>query len=91
MEKQIETIPLKAIVELKVSGAFYSRMHQLLITFSAQKKPEEFAEILNRLKTEAPKDEYENHLWTLLTFMIDFEASAKLQDKMVMQDYPKLS
>lgn len=88
--KQIETIPLDAIIEIKMSGAFFARIQQLVVNYSSQKTPEEFKQALENLKSGEPKNEFEYHLLTLMVLMTDFEARAKEQDKIKMQDYPKV-
>lgn len=78
---KLGSIPVDAIVTVEVSGAFYMRLHQLLINKAAEKTPEEFASIMKELKLDEPKNAYEHDLATILTVVLSIEKAAKEQSK----------
>lgn len=84
---KLGSIPVDAVVTLEVTGAFYMRLHQLLINKSAEKTPEEFALLMKELKVDAPKDAYEHDLSTLLMLVLTIEENAQKQGKIKSIDH----
>ena len=83
---KIKAIPFDAKIDITIGGGAYARLAELITRYSSQKPIEEYTEILNRLKTEKPKDAYEYDLVTLLSFVIEIESKAVEQGKIVEKD-----
>ncbi len=82
-------IKFDAIVDIQISGAFLTRIHQLFLYHAQQKSVEDFAKVVQGLKTAAPDDVYSYHLETLLTMLNSIELAAKEQDKITQVDIPE--
>lgn len=90
MSNQIKLASIRpeVVIDLKISGAFYGRLHQLLLNHAKIKTPEEFAKIIKELKINQEKDIYEHDLATILTLVLSIEEAAKEQDKIELVDVP---
>ena len=87
---KIKTIPFDAKIDITVGGGLYARVSQFIQDWGSQKPIEEFTAILERLKTEEPKDAFEYHLVTLLSIVIEIEEKATAQGKVVERDLSEL-
>lgn len=82
LPKAVDAIQFDSIIDLKISGGFYSRFHQLLSWYAAQKPLDEFTAEMAALKADKPPSEYAYHLETILTLIHSTEVAAKEQGKM---------
>lgn len=79
---KVKIIPSKNIVDIKVSGAFYARLQQLVIHWTSLKTQEELKIALNNISKESgPTNEYEYHLFTLVSIIGALEEEADKQNK----------
>lgn len=84
---KIESIPPQVIIDVKISGAFYGRIHQLLLHYCREKPPEEIQQIIATLDMEKPRDDFDYHLGTILTMVLEIEKVAKEQGKTKVVDF----
>jgi hypothetical protein len=82
-------IPKDALINIKISGAFYMNMQQMLYSLASQKTPEEFTAIMHKLKSGTPENEYEFQILTLVSLVMEVERSAKEQNLLVEVELPK--
>jgi hypothetical protein len=76
--KKIEIIPDDVIMDIKVSGTFYKRTQALFIYLSEKKDPKEFLlYYANIMKGGEPKTEYDFHIYTVLSLLLEMEKVAK--------------
>ena len=75
----VEVIPYDAIVNVKISGGFYTRLVQLSLTFANQLGLEDLTTHLEEMKTREPKNDTEYNLLTILTMISTIEREARLQ------------
>lgn len=73
MSTTTKVFPHDAIVNVPISGAFYARLVQLMLDMSSGKTKEELAEIIEKLKTEEPKESFEYHYLTMLVLIAEIE------------------
>jgi hypothetical protein len=73
MSTKTKVFPHDAIINVPISGAFYSRLVQLMLDMSSSKTKEELADLVERLKTEEPKESFEYHYLTLLVLIAEVE------------------
>lgn len=85
----IEGIPISALIDMKISGSFYSRLHQFLISYAQTKPIEEFTEIMNYLKVQGneARNAYEFNLQTLQYLIHDLEQAARDQGKIEKKEF----
>jgi len=77
-KKSLEIIPDEAIMNIKVSGTYYKRLQALFIYLSGKKDMKEFLlEYESLLKLKEPKTEYQIHLQTVLSIIVEIEREAK--------------
>lgn len=81
---QIEVIALSEIIDIKISGGFYSRLHQLFMKHLELKSPADVFAIVNELKTREPKDIWEYDYITLHTLVSEIDSAAREQGKTKM-------
>lgn len=88
--KKIEIMPDDAIMDIKISGTFYKRLQALFIYLSGRKDPKEFLIYYAKMvKGEEPKEEYELHLQTVMSLLLELEKAAK-ESKLTKEiDTPK--
>jgi hypothetical protein len=79
--KEVEVIPHDAVVTIEVSGTYYARVIRMIAAHGALKK-EEMGERLQSLEANAPKDEFDYSLITMLTLSKTIEDAAKDQGKL---------
>jgi hypothetical protein len=72
-------IPFDSIIKIEVSGGFTARLQELAVYHLSQKTPEEVNEIIEKIKTKEPENEYEYHLLTLLVLIHEIESESKKQ------------
>ena len=84
----VDIIPYDSIIDIQVGGAFYGRIHELILYIAQQKEPQEFLKIMNELKEREPKEPFEFHMITLLALVREIEEKAKEQNKIQKKDIP---
>ena len=84
--EKIKVIPVDVQIDITIGGGLFARLSQLITHYGSQKPIEEFTAIMKRLQTEAPKDEFEYHLITLLSLVIEIEKKAIAQGKVEERD-----
>lgn len=82
-------IPKDALINIKISGAFYINMQQLLFSIASQKSPEEFTALMQKLKSGQPENEYELQVLTIVSLVLEVERAAKEQDLLVEVEFKK--
>lgn len=82
LPKHIDAVKFESIIKIDISGAFYSRLCQLLNWYAHQKPLDEFTNEMASLKADKPPSEYAYHLETILTLIHSTEVAAKEQGKM---------
>lgn len=81
LPKEVQTIPLDAVIDIKIGGSFYSRLHQLLNWYAKQKDIPEFTKEIASLRADVPPTEYAYHLETIITLIREVELRAAEQGK----------
>lgn len=84
MEETIKykTIPHDVLVDIKVSGAFYRKLVDLLTALGESVPLDEFKEVLERLKTDdPPKTTFELNVHCLISLIYELETKAVEQNK----------
>lgn len=94
--KKIEynTIPNDALIDIKISGAFYAKLSNLLIKLASSMPEEEFKTLMSDFKdNKQPKNTTEFTIHILFSLIYEIENNAKKQNKIVIKeiDIDKLS
>jgi hypothetical protein len=77
MSEQIEVLPLNTVVEIKVNGAFLTRVQALLMFILKDLSKEELQAANERIKSQTHTEPWEFHYETLAILINDIEKSAK--------------
>jgi len=88
-KKKIEVLPNDAIMDIKISGAFVSRLQELFLYLAKLKEEKEFLlhyAVITKVKPEEFKDPYEHHLYTVLALIHEIELVAKENKKTSLID-----
>jgi hypothetical protein len=73
-------LPNDSIVSIKISGAFYARLTQLIIEMASSRDKKEIREIIEMIKNDVdPTDPFAYHYITVLTLIHEIEKEAKEQ------------
>jgi hypothetical protein len=82
-DKKYKVIPNDAIVDMQVSGFFMMRIQALSRYLANSYGNEQFMEFAKHMIDDKgePRNEIENHLYTLSGFISDFEVKADEQEK----------
>ncbi len=76
--KKVSVMPDDVLMDVKVSGTFYKRLQALFIYLSQKKDMKEFLILYAKMvKGGEPADEYEFHLNTVLSLIVEIEKVAK--------------
>lgn len=76
--KKVSVMPDDALVDIKVSGTYYKRLQALFIYLAQKKDMKEFLLLYAKMVQGGdPIDEYEWHLHTVLSMIIEIEKVAK--------------
>lgn len=84
---KVEGIRLDTIIDIQVSGGFYSRLHQLLQSMAATVSPEEFQKMLLRITEGKAESALEYHIETLIVLIHEIEERAREQNKISKEDF----
>jgi hypothetical protein len=89
-KKKVQAIKPDAIMDIKVSGTFYQRVQALFFYLSNKKDPKEFLlHYAYLMKGNEPKSEYEYHLNTVLSLLVEIEKTAKETNNLEERDMPE--
>lgn len=84
---QYDSIPADAIIDLKVSGAYYEKLKIVLLTLTEQVPPDQLLAMMEKFKTpQAPDSALEHNIYTLLLLIKTIEDEAKKQKLTVVKD-----
>lgn len=76
--KKVSVIPDDVLMDIKVSGTFYRRIQALFIYLAGKKDIKEFMILYaNMVKGNEPVTEYDFHLNTVLSLIVEMEKVAK--------------
>ncbi len=79
---EVEVIPLEAVIDIKVSGEFASRLKSFITDFFPYKSNEHYSEIIKHIKDNTNQDDpYVYHFKTLIALQSHLELEAKAQKK----------
>jgi len=78
---KVEAIANDSIIDIKISGLFYGRIHQMLLYHAGQKPFDEFIKEVKAVRSGPPQNQYQEHLLSLLTLIHEIETKAKAQGK----------
>ena len=86
IKKEIETIPYESLINITVSGAFYSRSQDMLFSICFEKPKDEYLEALKNISSNNIQTSFEYNLSTLLILITEIENKAKEQSMIKMQE-----
>lgn len=76
--KKVSVMPDDALMDIKVSGTFYKRLQSLFIYLAQKKDVKEFLLLYAKMvKGGEPINEYEFHLNTVLSLIVEIEKVGK--------------
>ena len=78
-------IAIDSLVKIEISGGFAAKLQALMLYHMQTRPTEEVVEIIHHLKNGEPKDEFSDHLLTLLVLIQEIEKQAANQN--LMQEY----
>lgn len=87
-ESKIPVFPFDKVAKVEISGGFYVRVSQLLMTYAQQQGVTDLIKFLEEMKTREPKTDFEYHLMTLLTLVSSIETAAKDQKLLELKSLP---
>jgi thioester reductase-like protein len=79
MSELVEVLPLSTVVEIKVNGAFLTRVQALLVHVLKDLSKEEITAGSEKIKTQTHNEPWEFHYETLAILINDIERTAKEQ------------
>jgi hypothetical protein len=77
MSEKIEVLPLNTVVDIKVNGAFLTRVQALLMYVLKDFSKEEIIATNEKIKSQTHTEPWEFHYETLAILINDIEKSAK--------------
>lgn len=89
MDQKNLGIPKNALISIKISGAFYQNLQQLLYMIAEQKPVDEFTKAVQKIKDNPPSDAYEFQIATVLGIIFEVENCAKEQNLLKEVELPK--
>ncbi len=79
---QYASIANDTLIDIKISGSFYTKLVDLSIKLSQSKSPEEFKETLDKLQKGEPEtDLFSLNISVVLAVIFEIEKQAKEQNK----------
>lgn len=89
--KKVSVMPDDVLVDIKVSGTYYKRLQALFIYLAEKKDIKEFLILYAKMVQGGdPVDEYEWHLHTVLSMIIEIEKVAKENNLVKEEDADEL-
>ena len=77
MSELVEVLPLSTVVEIKVNGAFLTRVQSLLVHLLKDISKEEIQAASEKIKNQTHSEAWEFHYETLAILINDIERTAK--------------
>ena len=90
MSELVEVLPLSTVVEIKVNGAFLTRVQALLVHTLKDLSKEEITAGSEKIKTQTHNEPWEFHYETLSLLINDIERTAKEQKLTEMKSVEEL-
>lgn len=95
LNKNIETIPLDKLINIKVSGAYYASIQNLFYMILQEKAMDDptgykTAKLLEELGEREPKDKWETQVVLLFSLLRTIEEAAKSQNIISLQPEEKI-
>ena len=90
MSELVEVLPLYTVVEIKVNGAFLTRVQALLVHTLKDLSKEEITAGSEKIKTQTHNEPWEFHYETLAILINDIERTAKEQKLTEMKSVEEL-
>lgn len=90
MSELVEVLPLSTVVEIKVNGAFLTRVQALLVHVLKDLSKEEITAGSEKIKTQTHSEPWEFHYETLAILINDIERTAKEQKLTEMKSVEEL-
>lgn len=90
MSELVEVLPLSTVVEIKVNGAFLTRVQALLVHTLKDLSKEEITAGSEKIKTQTHSEPWEFHYETLAILINDIERTAKEQKLTEMKSVEEL-
>ncbi len=89
--KKLQAFKEDAIIKIEIHSYFYMRIKALFEYFHSGLDPEKTMEMIERLKTEPPQTEQEEHLLTMISliYAIEEEANKQGQTEMIDVEIPQ--
>ena len=85
-KREVEVFPFEAIVNIKISGAFYTRLSEMVLYNASKQNIKDLASTLKELETREPTNADESHLLTLLTLVATIEREVKTQGVLAKEE-----
>jgi hypothetical protein len=84
---QYDSIPGDAIIDLRVSGAYYEKLKIVLLSLTEQVPPDQLIPMMEKFKTPQAYDTaLEHNIYTLLILIKTIEDEAKKQKVTVVKE-----
>ena len=80
--EELQTVKLNAIIDVKISQAYYVQLQSIVISLIKSLKPEELKESLKNIENNANKTLLDDVLKLLSNLLVDIEINARDQDKL---------
>jgi hypothetical protein len=81
-----EGIKLDELIEIKVSGGFYARLHQMIQEMASTMSAQDFQKEVQKVAEGKTDTTFSYHLETILVLVHEIETAAKEQGKISKQD-----
>lgn len=80
--EELQTVKLNAIIDVKISQAYYVQLQAIVISLIQNIKPEILKESIENIKNNANKTLLDDVLRLLSDLLVDIEINARDQDKL---------
>lgn len=80
--EELQTVKLNAIIDVKISQAYYVQLQAIVISLIQNIKPEVLKESIENIKNNANKTLLDDVLRLLSDLLVDIEINARDQDKL---------
>jgi hypothetical protein len=81
---QLEIIKPESLIDLQISPAFLTRLHELLTWVITSQDPDTVRKANEKISKDEELDEWDEHYATLLTLIHSIEEAARTQGKTEM-------
>lgn len=80
--EELQTVKLNAIIDVKISQAYYVQLQAIVISLIQNIKPEVLKESIENIKNNTNKTLLDDVLRLLSDLLVDIEINARDQDKL---------